>query len=520
MEDSTPMSRQPAAPPPAQSVAWGWLLVPALLQLVLHVATNGTYGIFRDEYYYLACASRPDWGYVDHPPLSIWILSVWRAIFGASVHSIRLLPALCGSALILLTGATAARLGGGRWAQLVAGAGSGIGAAGLVICGFYSMNCFDFLFWIGAYYLVIGIARDDDASGWPWLGLLLGVGLMNKVGLLVFGVSLALGLVATRLRRHLLDRRLYLAGALALLFLLPYLLWNQAHDWPTLEFIENAKRYKIAEIPPLGFFAENVLEANPVTLPLWLGGLGWLLAAPSARRFRIVALIFVATWVLLVLQKSKPYYFATSIPVMLAAGGVAWERWTAGRRWCWARWVMAASLLAGMAVFAPLGLPLLAPERLDAYQRKLGIVPNTGEVGHDAALPQYFSDRLGWDELARAVARVHASLPEEERRRALVLGRNYGHSGALEYWSDRYDLPPVYGRHNNYWLWGPPALDERGVVLLINFDPADAGKLFEQVEIATVVETRWAQEERMTVLVCRGLNRPVEEVWAGLKIFI
>ena len=33
----------------AQPVAWWLLAVPAILQFVAHVYTNGNYGIFRDE---------------------------------------------------------------------------------------------------------------------------------------------------------------------------------------------------------------------------------------------------------------------------------------------------------------------------------------------------------------------------------------------------------------------------------------------------------------------------------------
>ncbi len=77
-----------------------------------------------------------------------------------------------------------------------------------------------------------------------------------------------------------------------------------------------------------------------MTVPLWLGGLLWILFARPAKPYRIVGLMFVVTWVFLVLQKSKPYYFASSMPVMMAAGG-AWERWTSGRRWRWGRWAMA-----------------------------------------------------------------------------------------------------------------------------------------------------------------------------------
>ena len=42
---------------------------PALAVLLFHLAFLPGYGIFRDELYYLACARRLDWGYVDHPPL-------------------------------------------------------------------------------------------------------------------------------------------------------------------------------------------------------------------------------------------------------------------------------------------------------------------------------------------------------------------------------------------------------------------------------------------------------------------
>jgi hypothetical protein len=44
-----------------QPVAWKILLSVAAIQFLLHVLTNGNYGIFRDEYYYLACADRLAW---------------------------------------------------------------------------------------------------------------------------------------------------------------------------------------------------------------------------------------------------------------------------------------------------------------------------------------------------------------------------------------------------------------------------------------------------------------------------
>lgn len=503
----------------AQPVAWKLLLIPAAVQLLLHLVTNGRYGIFRDEYYYLACAARPAWGYVDQPPFSIWLLTAWKSVFGDSIHSIRVLPALCGSGLVVLAGAVAAQMGGRRWAQVIAGIACGIGAAGLVICGFYSMNCYDFLFWTGAYYVLVRVARTGDGRNWLWMGLVLGIGLFNKVGLLVLGLALIVGLAATQHRRHFTDKRLYLAALIALVFLVPYALWNLANDWPTVEFIQNAKQYKISDTSTMGFLSENILEANPVTVPLWLGGLLWLFVARRARRYRIVAIMFVVTWVILVLQKSKPYYFVSSFPVMVAAGAVAWEGWTDKRRWRWGRWAMAANLVVGIVVFAPLGVPVLSPEGVAAYQKKLGIVPNTGETHLTAALPQYFSDRFGWEELASVVADAFTALPADERDRCIIFGRNYGHAGALEYWARKYELPPVYSTHNNFWIWGPPR-EPVDVVIVIQDTRESLEERFEEVVEAGVAETPYALESRMTVWVCRRLRWSIDVAWQEDKIFI
>jgi hypothetical protein len=49
--------------------------IAALAKLALHLFSSARgYGIFGDEFYYLACAAHPDTGYVDHPrsPSGYW----------------------------------------------------------------------------------------------------------------------------------------------------------------------------------------------------------------------------------------------------------------------------------------------------------------------------------------------------------------------------------------------------------------------------------------------------------------
>ena len=60
----------------------------ALITLVLHLVFASSYGYFRDELYYLACTEHLDFGYVDHPPLSIAVLWLTRAALGDSLGRI------------------------------------------------------------------------------------------------------------------------------------------------------------------------------------------------------------------------------------------------------------------------------------------------------------------------------------------------------------------------------------------------------------------------------------------------
>src|SRR5881398_4023635 len=84
--------------------------------LLVHLLTNGRYGYFRDELYYVACGRHLAFGYVDQPPLSILLLRLSQILLGNSLFMIRLLPALAGAATVAITGLIARELGGRGWA--------------------------------------------------------------------------------------------------------------------------------------------------------------------------------------------------------------------------------------------------------------------------------------------------------------------------------------------------------------------------------------------------------------------
>jgi 4-amino-4-deoxy-L-arabinose transferase-like glycosyltransferase len=489
----------------------------ALAKLLIHFATNGNYGYFRDELYYIACSDHLAWGYVDHPPLSIAILAATRALLGDSIFAIRLPVVLSGALCVVLTGLLARALGGGRYAQGLAALAYLVTATSLALSSFFSMNAFDLLFWLLCMHIVVRLLRSGDTRWWLLLGAIAGVGMLNKYSV-AFGVfGLVAGMVLTPSRRYLLSGWLVAGGALAALIFLPHVLWEVANGLPTAEFIRNATAYKIVAMSPPAFFAAQILETNPFTAPLWLVGFGYLLFVPAMRRFRPLGLMYLVVLLMFLLQHAKPYYVSPAYPALLAAGAVAAERLPRrGVRVALAVWLIVGGVIVGM-----LAIPALPPPTYVRVARLLGASAPQEERAATAAMPQVLADRFGWENMTATIARVYQALPPEQRARAAILAGNYGEAAAVDFFGPHYGLPKAISGHNNYWLWGPRGVSG-AVLIAVGIPKADLERHFAVVEQADTIVSPYAMpyETNLPVYVCRDLQMPIEQAWPLLKRFI
>jgi len=260
----------------------------AAVKLVLTLACVTRYGYFRDELYYLACARHLAWGYVDHPPFSIAVLALVRAILGESLLALRLVPTLCGVALVLMTARLARAMGAGRGGETL--------AAVCVLCTptylgthhVYSMNAIDGVIWAVSALLfacILQASKTDAPSElasrlprlWLALGVVLGLGLLNKASVLWLLGGAFVGLVLGPARRELRTRWPWIAVAIALVIALPHVLWQVSHGWPAREFARHATEDKMADVSIGGFFAGQALGMGPVVAGVSVVGLGALL---------------------------------------------------------------------------------------------------------------------------------------------------------------------------------------------------------------------------------------------------
>jgi 4-amino-4-deoxy-L-arabinose transferase-like glycosyltransferase len=490
----------------------------ALAKLAVHLYACRHYGCFVDELYYLACAQHLAWGYVDQPPLIALITLAVREMLGSSLPAIRLLPALAGVGLVVLGGAIARELGGGRFAQGMAALCIFMAPGILATNHLLTMNAFEPLFWMGSAYLVIRIIRTGNPKLWLGFGVLTGIGMENKYSMAIFGSGIVIGLVFTRERRWLRSPWLWAGGVLALLLFLPNLLWNIQHHFPFLELQENIRRSgRNMPLPPLTFFAQETLAMLPISLPLWLAGLWYFFFHPDGKTFRVLGWAWLATAVIIVAVNPRIYYLFPAYPLLFAAGAVCWERWIRARRLQWVRPAYASLIVLMGALLAPTLIPLFPPETYIRYAEATHLQQPRIETHSLGPLPQLFADQFGWPEMTATVAGAYNSLPPEVRPRTAIFAQNYGQAGAIDLFGPRYGLPPAISGHQSYFLWGPRGYTGESMIVMDDRKER-LEELFRQVQkVAHVSHPYSMPYEHFDVFYCQGLKRPLAEVWPEVK---
>jgi 4-amino-4-deoxy-L-arabinose transferase-like glycosyltransferase len=479
------------------------------------------YGYHRDELYYLDCAEHLDWGYVDHPPFCVLVLAVTRALLGDSIAAIRVVPAVAGALVVLLVGLMARRLGGGSFAQALAMTAVLVAPFHLALNQYFSMNAIDLLVWALGARIFLEILLGGSERLWWWLGVVLGIGLQNKISVLWLGGGLLAGLLLTPQRVLLRTRGPWIAAAIAFLLFAPHVFWQVAHGWPIREFIRNVTEDKLVALGPIRFLRAQIDGMLWVAAPVWMAGIAYTLFLAKGKSIRAVAWAWLAVFALLAMSRSsRPVYLAPAYALIIPAGGVAIEV-LMSRFGAWPR----VAILGLLAVYGFRGsafvLPRLPVETLASYSMGIAGAQRAEERTGTAALPEFLAHMSGWPEIVETVVGVYGQLPAEDRERVAILAPNYGVAGAIDRLGRPRGLPRALSGHNSYWLWGPQG--ERGdVLIVIGGGEARLNEWFAEVTHAadTHCDYCMSYENRRPVWVVRKPRQTLEALWPRLKFYL
>ena len=513
----------------SDGIVFVWAI--ALAKLAFHIYFNNRYGYFRDEFDYMSCGDHLQWGYVDQPPMIPFLIHFCRGLLGDSLRSIRFIPALASSLLVIQTGVLARELGGRRYALILSALAAALAPQYLSNGSLLTTNCLEPNLWTGCSYFVILAIKRRDPQYWLWFGVIAGLGLEEKYSIAVFGLGIVVGLLATEQRTAFLNKWIWLGGAAAFLIFLPNVLWNLHYDWPFVQLMRAIKAEgRDVVLGPFPFLFQQMLLLSPITAPIWLAGLFALLFSRPFRAYRVLGWSYLVTYAVFFMLHGKSYYLAPIYPMLLAAGAVAIEWWLdrrepgadvkmAGLRLQWLKPVIIVVVVASGIHLVPVVVPVLSPERFLAYTKTLPFkLPVTEHSHARAVLPQWYSDQFGWKEIADETEVAWNRIAPSERRDCGIFAQDYGQAGAIDFFSRAHGLPGAMSGDRTYFLWGPR--DYSGDCMIVLDDRQEVlERYWNQVELAGVsAPNPYALEQQIPVFVCKGKKFDSwANVWPHLK---
>jgi hypothetical protein len=411
-----------------------WVIAAAYV--VLELAVSDRYGFQQDELYFLVASHHLAFGYVDQPPLAV-LLARTTDLFGVNPTAIRILPALAGGAIVVLTARLAALFGGGRAARVIAALAVAI--TPVLLGGMHIGNTtpYDALAWTVVTVCAATALLRDRPRWWLGAGVAAGLGIQDEYLILTLLAALVIGILVAPEHRAVMKTRWPWLGVIALVIWLPNLVWQFASGWPQLTMASALHQQNTSAADYIGGLPAQLVYAGLLGIPLVIAGFITLWRAAQLRFLGVAAtliVIYVLVWI-----PGKVYYADGILPAVLAAGSVPAERWIAKAHRPRARRVAIGVLaLAGTVVILPGVLPLLPIASLQKVSGATSI-----------------ADGIGWPQLTADVAAQDAALTRAGQPPTSIFTGAYAEAGALYVYGGPYHLPPVISGHNTFWLWGP-----------------------------------------------------------------
>ena len=519
---SKPMDRvspEPGVPPQDWSVEdsplsrWVWIV--ALVTAVLHLASAGRYDIFRNELYFIVCGRHPAFGYVDQPPL-VPLLAAATQLFGINVWLLRLPAVLAAAALVPLSAAFARLLGGDARAQIIAALAAALAPALAGLTAILTTATFEPLTWTACAYFVTYAWLRNQPRALIWAGVVAGVSMQAKYGIVIWLLALFVGVLLTPARRVLRWRQCWIGLGIAVLIALPSVIWQAVQGWPFLTLVHNHAPTNLRG-DPIHFEIGQVFAMNLLLAPLWLAGVIGPFAAPQWKPLRFLAIALVLATIIDQVSGGKDYYLFGAYPALFAVGAVVCSRM---KVWLCGIWMLLAAVQ--FVIVLPVALPVLDPPALARLLNHTHLRPPPDEIaGIGAPLTQVFSDEMGWRELAAQVAAIYHALPADQQQKAAIFGSNYGEAAAIDVYGRDAGLPPAISGQNQYFLWGPRGHDG-SVVIHIGGKIERWERICDTVQVVGSFGVPYAMpyENQQSIFICRGMHRDLASIWDHFRWYL
>ena len=490
-----------------------------LIKILFHLL-HPEYGYFRDELYYLSISDMFSFGNLDILPLTPVFLNIFTAIFGDSIKSLHFASALCGALSLLIACLITKKLGGRRYAIMLTGLFMFFSGF-LPFGALFTYDSLDFLIQVFAIYLLVRIMKTDNQKLLILFGLVVSVGLLNKLSILAFGLAIFVSLWFVPQRVYFKSKYIWLAGAIALVFLIPFLIWQSKHGWYYLDFLAGYSGGVAYAATFPEFLWNQILPNNIWGFPVWVTGLGLLLFSTKWKLFRLFGFMYVTLFFMFYFLRVKFYFLLPMYSILFAVGSIKIEELLnkfdirKARIKFVRRTIPIAYIILSLPLI-PMFVPILPIEKFVDYASIFGV--NAGirtEASSYNDLPHHVADRFGWPEMVDQVASVYKEATFESKEKVGILTQSYGQASAIHVFGKKYDLPEPISLYGWYYFESLRTHDFKDQYVSLGFSMDELVDMFEVVTLEGVFTHPYClpQENNNPIYLCRKPKYHLREYW-------
>ena len=265
---------------------------------IANLVQAGFTELANDEAYYHMFAERLAWGYFDHPPVTALLVWAGERLFGGELGVRFFFTVLQPLYLWILWRLIRPADAGRRDAALFVV----VSAATLMLqlYGFIAVPDGPLMFTTALFLLTFKWFSENRRRAWLWMGIAMALLAYSKYhGALVVLFALAAN------PRQLLRPALYSSGAVALLLLVPHLVWQYEHDWASFAYHLSGRNSVFRPGYVVEFLANVLVVFNPFFVPLYVQA--WRKVKPQTPVGRALKLLPVAFIVFFMLSSLRGY---------------------------------------------------------------------------------------------------------------------------------------------------------------------------------------------------------------------
>jgi hypothetical protein len=479
------------------------ILAIALLNIAVRLLVYDNLEYHRDELLYFSLGHHPAFGYASVPPLIGWISWLMQNVFGSNLFAVRLFPALLGGVMIFIVASMAREFGGTRYSSILA-------AIGLSVCIFFMRTYFLFMpvhievfLWTLCIWLILKFINTGKDRFLVFFGIAAGFALLNKYLSGLLFTELLLIIPFTKYRNVFRNRSFWIGMIAGGLIFLPNLIWQAEKGFPVFNHMSELYDTQLVHMDAATFLIEQIISPYAGSI-LVIGGLIFLLFSKKMKNLRFLGFLSVFIIAALLFMKGKSYYTLGIYPMMIAAGGAAFDTWLRSRI---TRILLPFFLVLITIPAVPIGLPVWDKEGLKTYfkvlDEKYGIdLGRRFEDGTIHSLPQDYADMIGWEELTALADSAYNMIGDKQS--SFIYCENYGQAGAITVIGKKYGLPEAVSFNESFRYWFPREFPvEMKSFVYINDEPGeDVKKLFSKITLIGRISDPDAREYGTGVFLC------------------